>query len=140
METLLHWLSKLGDFLDQSTRPPAMEISNRQIIFIIPIADSAFCLPIQYYYLYKISQVAIFYLEGTSRMSGLTGGDGGSEADSSVIVTYTGSTDIFGEGALDVPGATVEVVETDPHPISSSGVAKECRKGAPAYRQRLLLK
>lgn len=73
-------------------------------------------------------------------MSDLTDGDGSNDANSSVIVTYTGSTDFFGEGALDVPGATVEVVETDPHPLSTSAAAKECKKGAPAYRQRLLLK
>lgn len=57
-----------------------------------------------------------------------------------MIITYTGNTDVMVEGALDVPGATVEVVETDPHPVSISRACKQPPKGAPAYRQGLLLK
>ena len=57
-----------------------------------------------------------------------------------LIVTYTGSTDVFVEGALDVPGATVEVVETDPQPVPASSQRRQPPKGAPAYREGLLLK
>ena len=59
-------------------------------------------------------------------------------SEGSVIVTYTGNTDVFVEGTLDVPGATVEVVETDHQPIPTPN-AKQLKNGAPEYRQRLLL-
>ena len=60
--------------------------------------------------------------------------------DTPLIVTYTGDTDVFVDGTLDVPGATVEVVETDSNPVSTSLASKQHKKGAPGYRHGLLLK
>lgn len=94
-------------------------------------------------------QLVVFYYfvepaESPSRISGsgdIASADiAGTSTESDVIVTYTGNTDVFGEGPLDMPGATVEVVETDPQPASTSAASKDYKKGAPAYRQRLLLK
>ena len=62
------------------------------------------------------------------------------DSEASMIVTYSGGTDVYTEGALDVPGATVEVVETEPQLMSASMSSRHPQKGAPAYRQRLLLK
>ena len=66
--------------------------------------------------------------------------DGVPNSEAPMVVTYTGSTDVFVEGALDVPGATIEIVETDLQPELSSVGRKQPKKGAPAYRQQLLTK
>lgn len=78
------------------------------------------------------------YAETNENQEGVAVSSGGDESEAPVIVTY--NTDILVEGALDVPGATVEVVETDHQPPSTSASSKQSKKGAPAYRQRLLLK
>ena len=53
--------------------------------------------------------------------------------------TTTLSDDVFVEGPLDMPGATVEIVETDPHPVSTPQ-EKKSKKGPPVYREQLLLR
>lgn len=53
-----------------------------------------------------------------------------------VVASCTGNTDVLAEETLDVPGATVEIVETDHPPLN---IRKLPQKGAPQYRQRLLL-
>lgn len=62
-----------------------------------------------------------------------------SDSEPPLIVTCTGNADVFIEGALDVPGATVEIVESDPHP-SVSQASKKPQGRAPAYRHELLTK
>lgn len=66
--------------------------------------------------------------------------DSANNLEPPVIITYTGGTDVLVEGALDVPGATVEVVETDPQPVLTSVRPKPPKKGVPEYREKLLLK
>lgn len=71
-----------------------------------------------------------------------TGADlaGPSDAEPSLIVSYTGNADVLVEGALGATGATVEVVETDPQPPTHSVTSKLSKKEVPAYREQLLLK
>lgn len=70
----------------------------------------------------------------------VTPSSGASVDETPLIVTYTGDGDVFADGALDVPGATVEIVETDLYPVSTSLASKQHKKGAPVYRHGLLLK
>ena len=55
---------------------------------------------------------------------------------SAVIITE--DNEVFTEGALDMPGATVEIVETSPMVTPKPKSAK--KKGMPAYREELLLR
>lgn len=47
---------------------------------------------------------------------------------------------VFVEGPLDMPGATVEIVETDHQPVLTSKGRNKSRVEAPAYREQLLLR
>ena len=57
----------------------------------------------------------------------------------SVIVTYTGNTDVVVEGTLDIPGASEEIVETENQLLPTRETHQQPKNGAPAYRQQLLL-
>lgn len=60
-------------------------------------------------------------------------------SEASLIVTYTGSTDVVVEGTLDIPGASEEVVETENQLLPTPESYQQPKNGAPAYRQQLLL-
>ena len=55
---------------------------------------------------------------------------------SEVIISE--DSEVFTEGALDMPGATVEIVETSPMMVSQPKTPK--KKSMPAYREQLLLR
>ena len=55
-------------------------------------------------------------------------------------VVISGDSDIYVGGPLDMPGATVEIVETEPIPASTPSLKKTPDKKKPEYREQLLLK
>lgn len=75
-------------------------------------------------------------MEYTSASGG--SGDHPTTADDAVIIS--GDSDMYVEGPLDMPGATVEIVETDPIPVSALSEGKPPIKKNSAYREQLLLK
>ena len=66
--------------------------------------------------------------------------DPGESVPISTTTTTTLSEDnVIVEGPLDMPGATVEIVETDPQPVLTPQ-EKKSKKGPPVYREQLLLR
>lgn len=64
--------------------------------------------------------------------------ESGETIPTSTAITEDGS--VFVEGPLDMPGATVEIVETDPQPILTPRGKSKSRKDPPVYREQLLLR
>ena len=67
-------------------------------------------------------------------------GDLSAEGVETTVIIAGDSSDVITEGPLDIPGATVEIVETDPLPLASHQQRKSPKKEAPAYRQHLLFR
>ncbi len=78
------------------------------------------------------------FIESSASVNTTTPSNNDSEPP--MIVTYTGNTSVFVEEALDVPGETVEIVETDPQTITISEARKQTKRKIPEYRQKLLMR
>ena len=59
-------------------------------------------------------------------------------AEEAVIIS--GDSEIYVGGPLDMPGATVEIVETEPVPIYTPSQRKQPVKKKSEYREQLLLR
>ena len=55
-------------------------------------------------------------------------------------VVISGDSDMYVGGPLDMPGATVEIVETEPIPASTPYLKKPPDKKKPEYREQPLIK
>ena len=60
------------------------------------------------------------------------------DAGSGTVLVQDGGEVVYTEEPMDVPGATVEIVETTVTP--TSGQKHSRRKGTPAYREQLLFR
>lgn len=59
-------------------------------------------------------------------------------AEDTVVISEDG--DIYVEGPLDMPGATVEIVESEPIPMTTPTQRRAPVKKKTEYREQLLLK
>ena len=55
-------------------------------------------------------------------------------------VVISGDSEIYVGGPLDMPGATVEIVETEPMPVSTPTNRKQLVKKKHEFREQLLLR
>ena len=65
-------------------------------------------------------------------------GDPPANTEDTVVISEDG--DIYVGGPLDVPGATVEIVESEPIPVATPTQRRTPAKKKTEYRENLLLK
>lgn len=70
----------------------------------------------------------------------VSGGVSDPPATAEDAVVISGDGDLYVGGPLDMPGATVEIVETEPIPASTPSQRKTPDKKKLEYREQLLLK